>query len=115
MTSEQDTDHSAQSKRLVRLDVLKPGIPVRVNHAGRAVLLCRLDDRSKKGYTVHAVQDTCPHEDISLSLGVVCEHRLRCPLHGSEFDLRTGRVLSDPAEDDLAVFAIQVVDGWICI
>jgi nitrite reductase/ring-hydroxylating ferredoxin subunit len=95
--------------RLIRVDALKQGIPYRLEHQGCGLLLCRVDE------SVYAVHDTCTHEDISLSLGVLCEYRLRCPLHGSEFDIRTGKVLTEPAEEDLVTFSVQVRDGWVCL
>lgn len=94
---------------LLPLAELRSGTLHRLDHHGKALLLCRIDEQ------VHCVQDTCTHEDISLSLGVLCEHRLRCPLHGSEFDVRSGRVLNEPADEDLPVYPVEVIDGWICL
>ena len=99
----------ARLSRLIRLDELINGKPCRVEHDGKKILLCRVDDG------VYAVDDLCTHEDISLSLGVLCEHRLRCPLHGSEFDIRNGNVLSEPAELDLGTYPVEVVDDWVCL
>ncbi|MGQ7845924.1 Rieske (2Fe-2S) protein [Granulosicoccus sp. 3-233] len=109
MATDDPTIMPAGEHRLIPLAELKAGIPCRVEHQGKGVLLCLVDN------VVHAVHDTCTHEDISLSLGVLCEHRLRCPLHGSEFDIRTGKVLDEPAEIDLPVYEVQVVDGWVCL
>ncbi|NND91105.1 MAG: non-heme iron oxygenase ferredoxin subunit [Granulosicoccus sp.] len=109
MSTDTHTTGNAKPERLVRLDQLAPGKPHRVEYRGRGILLCRVED------TVYAVQDTCTHEDISLSLGVLCEYRLRCPLHGSQFDIRTGKVLDEPADTDLRTFAVQLIDGWVCL
>lgn len=111
MTMATTTEGSGQSgkHRLVAMTDLKPGVPCRVQHDGTGILLCLVEG------VVHAVHDTCTHEDISLSLGVLCEHRLRCPLHGSQFDVRTGKVLDEPAETDLQTFDVAVIDGWVCI
>ena len=95
--------------RLIPFDELISGKPSRVEHEGKKILLCRVVDE------VHAVDDLCTHEDISLSLGVLCEHRLRCPLHGSEFDIRNGKVLSEPADADLGTYPVKVVDAWVCL
>lgn len=95
--------------RLAAIADLQPGVPLRVQHDGTGILLCLVEG------VVHAVHDTCTHEDISLSLGVLCEHRLRCPLHGSQFDIRTGKVLDEPAEIDLRTFDVVVIDDWVCI
>ncbi len=104
MTTPDDSSH-----QLLRFDQLKPGVPHRVEHQQKGVLLCRVDDE------VFAVHDTCTHEDISLSLGVLCEYRLRCPLHGSEFDIRSGSVLDEPADTDLATYPVYIKDEWVCI
>ena len=99
----------ANLHRLIPLEELINGKPCRVEHEGKKILLCRVDD------DVHAVDDLCTHEDISLSLGVLCEHRLRCPLHGSEFDIRNGKVLSEPADVDLDTYPVEVIDDWVCL
>ncbi len=96
-------------ERLIPLDQLLNGQLKRVEHEGARILLCRVDDE------VHAVDDMCTHEDISLSLGVLCEHRLRCPLHGSEFDVRDGKVLNEPADVDLATYPIAISEEWVCL
>lgn len=95
--------------KLVPLEELLSGKTKRITHSGRHILLCRVQN------SVYAVDDMCTHEDISLSLGVLCEHRLRCPLHGSEFDVRTGKVLNEPADVDLSTYPVEVVDGWVCL
>ena len=98
-----------QIHRLIRFDQLKNGLPHRVEYDNQGILLCRVGDK------VYGVHDTCTHEDISLSLGVLCEHRLRCPLHGSEFDIRNGKVLDEPADTDLATYPVYINGDWVCM
>lgn len=98
-----------QVHKLIKFDQLIPGALQRAEHDGQGVLVCLVEN------SVYAVHDTCTHEDISLSLGVLCEHRLRCPLHGSEFDIRTGLVLDEPADENLTTFPVFVEDGWVCL
>lgn len=96
-------------QRLLPLKELREGVPQRCV-AGDAILsLCRVNG------AVYAVDDRCPHEDVSLSLGSLQGHRLRCPLHGSEFDVRSGQVLSEPAADDLRSWPVKVVDEWVVL
>ncbi len=73
------------------------------------MLLCLVEG------AVYGVHDTCTHEAVSLSLGALCEHRLRCPLHGSEFDIRSGKVLDEPADTDLQTYSVYIDDGWVCL
>ena len=95
---------SATEHRLFPAAELADGAMRRCEVEGRTILVCRVGDE------VHAVDDTCTHDDVSLSLGALEGCRLRCPLHGSEFDVRTGRALTEPAEVDLARHAARV-DG----
>ncbi|MBV8379374.1 MAG: Rieske 2Fe-2S domain-containing protein [Paucibacter sp.] len=46
----------------------------------------------RDGEAVHALADACPHQGASLASGRVAAGRLRCPAHGLEFDLQTGRM-----------------------
>jgi len=65
----------------------------RVEVEGAAVCL----GRTAEGWV--AFQDTCTHEECSLSDGELEGSIVVCPCHASEFDLRTGDVLSPPALD----------------
>ncbi len=98
-----------QTHKIIQFDTLENGIPKRFDVEGQGILLCRVDD------SVHVVQDMCTHEDVSLSLGVLCEHRLRCPLHGSEFDIRTGQVLDEPADENLKTYPSRVENNWVLV
>ena len=87
------------------LSELAPGSPVRVVLDGVPVALVRV-----AGGEVHAVGDTCTHADVSLAEGEVDGCSIECWLHGSTFDLRTGRPLSLPAIRPVPVFPVTI-DG----
>ncbi len=72
--------------------------------AGRPVCVGRLDD----GWV--AFDDTCTHEECPLSDGELDGAVVVCPCHGSEFDVRTGDVLTPPALDPLPIFEARQVD-----
>ena len=38
---------------------------------------------------------------------------VKCPLHGSRFDLRTGEPMEDPAEEPLRCYPASVQDGVV--
>lgn len=61
----------------------------------------------------YAVDDTCTHEEYSLSEGFVWDHTVECPKHGARFDLVTGEVLSLPATVSIAPYPVEVRDGRI--
>jgi 3-phenylpropionate/trans-cinnamate dioxygenase ferredoxin subunit len=64
---------------------------------------------------VFAINDTCSHGAVSLAEGDVDGCRLECWLHGSEFDLRTGRPLSLPATEPVAVYPVKIEDGTVLV
>lgn len=69
------------------------------------------------GERVFAVSNLCTHAGALLHEGSVDRARctIECPLHGAEFDLATGEVLTPPAIEPLAVFAVRVQGGDIQI
>lgn len=76
---------------------------------GRRLLLANVEGR------FCATDDTCTHEDASLSTGVLKGSLVRCPLHGSRFDVCTGEVLEEPAELDLRTYPVKVEDGRVLV
>jgi len=88
---------------------LAPGTMKRVDLRGRRILLVNVAGR------VCAVDDTCTHEDASLSTGVLKGELVKCPLHGSRFNVCTGKALEEPAEDDLRTYAVRLEGGRILI
>ena len=63
----------------------------------------------------YATQDTCTHEEASLVEGDVWGEVVECPLHGAQFDVRTGEVLSLPAIFPLATYPVKVEDGQVYV
>ncbi|MCC2593338.1 non-heme iron oxygenase ferredoxin subunit [Tessaracoccus sp. OS52] len=57
-----------------------------------------------------AIEDECSHGAVPLSDGDVVNGTVECYLHGSVFDLRTGRALNLPATEPVRVFPCRV-DG----
>ncbi|HMG30371.1 MAG TPA: non-heme iron oxygenase ferredoxin subunit, partial [Jiangellaceae bacterium] len=71
---------------------------------GVDVALIRMDGE------IHAVSDTCSHEQVSLSEGEVDDGEIECWQHGSRFDLRSGQPTSLPATEPIAVYPVKI-DG----
>ena len=55
-----------------------------------------------------ATDNICTHEYALLSEGWLENGCIECPLHAAQFDCRTGKALSSPADEDLLVFEIKV-------
>ena len=81
----------------------------RVEVDGAAVCL----GRTAGGWV--AFQDECTHEECSLADGELEGGVIVCPCHGSEFDLRTGDVLTPPALEPLPIFEAREQDGSLLV
>jgi 3-phenylpropionate/trans-cinnamate dioxygenase ferredoxin subunit len=58
----------------------------------------------------YAVDDECSHAAIPLSEGDVEGCEIECWLHGSRFDLRTGKPTGPPASEPVTIYPVRV-DG----
>ena len=73
-----------------------------------AVTLGRYDVAvARDGDEVFAVENTCSHAEVALSEGEVAECQIECWLHGSMFDLRTGKPTNLPATEPIATFPVD--------
>lgn len=90
-------------------DDLAVGAARCVTIAGAPVLIVRVAD------AWYAVDAYCSHEDFPLCHGAVQGARIKCPLHGSRFDLATGAPLDDPADTPLTTHEIDVRAGRIVV
>ena len=88
--------------RVLTLADLPPGTAKQVEIDGRKIAVV-----NARG-TVYAIDDTCTHENESLSEGPVVGEIIACPKHGSRFHLVTGRVLSLPAVRPVNTYAVKV-------
>ncbi len=68
-----------------------------------------------EGAEVFAVQDECSHAAIALSDGEVADCTVECWLHGSRFDLRTGKPTGLPATEPVATFPVEVRAGDVYV
>jgi 3-phenylpropionate/trans-cinnamate dioxygenase ferredoxin subunit len=106
---------------VARAEDIPPGARKLVHVAGRDIVVL-----NTKG-ELFALSDKCPHKGGSLSRGKltgvvsspepgVYEYKrpgeiLRCPWHGWEFDVRTGRSWCDPKKMRLMNYAVSLEPG----
>jgi 3-phenylpropionate/trans-cinnamate dioxygenase ferredoxin subunit len=111
-------------KRQARRHVVGPidrfptGTQRRVMVGVRAIAVFNVDGR------FYALRDACPHQGAALSSGVIVselsaggpgDYRfdrgrkcVKCPWHGWEYDLETGRSYYDPEHDRVRAYAVEV-------
>ena len=89
------------------LDDIKPGTMLCVFLAGKRILLANDEG------TIYAADEMCTHEDYSLCTGSLKGHLVKCSLHGSRFDLKTGRATQLPAVMDIKTYNVKVENGSV--
>jgi 3-phenylpropionate/trans-cinnamate dioxygenase ferredoxin component len=62
----------------------------------------------RTGGGVFALRDVCSHAEVALSEGEVYDHTLECWMHGSCFDLRTGKPTNPPATQPVPTYTVQI-------
>ncbi|MEJ2867939.1 bifunctional 3-phenylpropionate/cinnamic acid dioxygenase ferredoxin subunit [Actinomycetospora sp. OC33-EN08] len=96
------------------LSDLSPGDAVRLepehtlDPTGPGVAIFCTDDGE-----LHAIEDSCTHQDAALSDGYLEGCFIECPLHAALFDLRTGEPDGPPASVPVRTHPVVVIEGWI--
>ena len=95
------------------------------SEAGVFVRVCKVSDLPDPGKTIvkagdrtvalfriagqfWATDDRCTHDGGHLIGGRLEGYTIVCPRHGARFDVRTGKVLSEPAAVDLAAHEVKI-------
>jgi nitrite reductase/ring-hydroxylating ferredoxin subunit len=76
---------------------------------GKEILLVNL------GGTFTAIGNRCTHMGCRLSGGKIDGETIRCPCHGSMFNVRTGTVVRGPAQRPEPAYPVTVENGEIFI
>jgi 3-phenylpropionate/trans-cinnamate dioxygenase ferredoxin subunit len=100
--------NSSDQIPLGAVDELAPGRRKLVFVDGRSIVLFNI------GGTIHAIDDSCPHQGASVANGQLEGCVLRCPAHGLRFDLRTG-CMPGVAGLSLTTFPVRVIDGKLFV
>ena len=62
----------------------------------------------RTGGELYALHDVCSHEEVPLSEGEIYDHTVECWLHGSCFDLRSGKPTGPPATAPVATYPVRI-------
>jgi 3-phenylpropionate/trans-cinnamate dioxygenase ferredoxin component len=60
------------------------------------------------GDDVYALRDVCSHAEVALTEGDVYDNTIECWLHGSCFDLRTGKPTNPPATRPVPTYRVKI-------
>lgn len=77
---------------------------------GRKIAVFHLEDGSWS-----AIENVCTHAYALLTDGWLDGDCIECPLHAGRFDVRTGKALSPPVDEDLPVFPVKVEGGDVLV
>ena len=69
----------------------------------------------RAGDDVFALHDVCSHAEVALSEGEIYDHTLECWLHGSCFDLRTGKPTNPPATQAVPTYQVKIEDDEVYV
>lgn len=94
------TDHFVT---VAKKDFLEPGELMYVEVDDEPVCLINLNGE------LHAINDTCTHEEASLSDGTIDGDDIECPLHGGVFNILTGDPVAFPVVVAIEKYAVRVV------
>jgi nitrite reductase/ring-hydroxylating ferredoxin subunit/uncharacterized membrane protein len=64
---------------------------------------------------IHAFGGTCSHAGCGLWKGTLEGHTVTCQCHGSQFDIRDGRVVHGPATDPLPCYEVKEQIGRVMV
>lgn len=92
---------------VVSAAALRPNTPIKVDASGTSVMLVSLENE------VYALLDTCAHAGCSLAGGTIEGTSIICPCHGSQFDLRDGKVINGPATVNQPRLEVRTQDGTV--
>ena len=76
---------------------------------GKEILVVNL------GTTLTAIGNRCTHMGCRLSSGRIDGEIIRCPCHGSMFNVRTGEVVRGPAKIPEPAYTVTVENGELFI
>ena len=99
----------AEFHKLGTVDEVGPGEIKQYLVDNRFVALCNVDGE------FHAFEDVCTHAFAYLSEGGMEGDRIKCPLHGALYDVRTGQPKSLPAVKPVPKHEVKVEDGSVYI
>ena len=93
--------------RVARFDELVEAQPNAAQFKDTPIVLVR------RGNNAFALAARCAHAGGPLAEGTVEGDTIKCPWHGSTYDIATGSVVTGPSAYEQPCLQTRVVDGWV--
>ena len=87
---------------VAKRSAINPGDVLGVTLGEREIALYNLDGE------IYATDNLCTHAYALLSQGWLDGEVIECPLHGGRFEVKTGKGLGPPINDDLKTYPVRV-------
>jgi naphthalene 1,2-dioxygenase ferredoxin component len=88
---------------VAKRSAINPGDVLGVRLGEREIALYNLDGE------IYATDNLCTHAFALLSQGWLNGEIIECPLHGGRFEVKTGKGLGPPINDDLKTYPVRVI------
>lgn len=101
------TNESRVWHRIASVDALSPGEMAAASIGDAMVAVYNVDG------AFYCTSNVCTHAFALLSDGWLEDDVVECPLHGGQFNVRSGQALGSPVECDLQTYPVRIVDGHV--
>ena len=95
--------------KIAHVGDIKPNSGVQITIEDKVLAIFHVDGK------YFAIDDACTHVGGNLSEGSLEGNVVTCPWHGATFDVTCGKVLSDPASEDVNSYKIKIEGADILV
>ncbi|HKZ41457.1 MAG TPA: non-heme iron oxygenase ferredoxin subunit, partial [Candidatus Hodarchaeales archaeon] len=95
--------------QVAKVSDFKGGTMKDIEIEGKKILVSNIEGR------FYAVGGICTHEYAELVRGFIQGEHVTCPLHRSQFDLKTGNAINPPATEPLPVYKVHTIDQKVYV
>jgi len=92
--SQPEATPQSSYRRVCTTTDIPDGTMSKIDLGDREVMIANI------GGHFYAAETWCTHQRSDLTLGIIIDRVVTCPLHQARFDLENGKVLEGPSGDD---------------
>ena len=96
-------------QKVASISAIPPGTIRTAKFMGEEISIANVEGQ------FYAFPSRCTHAGGPLGRGNLAGFIVQCPFHGSKFDVRTGAVVSPPAQTPLRTFVVKVENGGVWV